>query len=362
MKKIITVWIICCITQVIAAGCNKKTDQEASQEPSPVKTETLKSLTLFNWPDYIGSQTLAGFEKETGIHVFEINFKTEEEMLGSVQTSLAAYDLVVASDDTVREMIEAKLLAPLDTAKIQNLKNIDTKYLYPQCDPKQQYTLPYLMGSTGMLINKKYIINNQDSWQVLWDNRYAGKLAMLDDPFDVVAAACKLSGYSINTSNPNELAQIKKILTAQKPLLNGYHDVMTIQKLMIEEKLWAAQIYSGEGLAAVKENVGLGYVIPREGAAIWTDFFVIPRDAQHKEAAYRLLNYLHRPDIMSSIASELWYATPNTAAAALMNPEVRKSPAVYPSQEVMARCEFMKKETEAARSVQSLWADLMAQN
>jgi spermidine/putrescine transport system substrate-binding protein len=268
---------------------------------------------------------------------------------------------VVASDDTVREMIEAKLLAPLDAARIQNIKNIDIKYLHPQCDPKQKYTVPYLMGSTGMLINKKYIKNNSRSWQILWDNQYAGKLAMLDDPFDVVAAACKLSGYSINTTNPNELAQVKKILAAQKPLLHGYHDVMSIQKLMIEEKLWAAQTYSGEGLAAVKENKDLEYIIPREGAAIWTDFFVMPRDAQHKEAAYRLLNYLHRADIMASLASELWYATPNTAAAAMMNPEVLKSPAVYPPQEVMARCELMKKEADAARSVQSLWADLMAQ-
>lgn len=141
------------------------------------------------------------------------------------------------------------------------------------------------MGSTGMLINKKYIKDNVDSWQVLWDARYADKIAMLDDPFDVIAVACKLLGHSINTEKPDELLQARQLLLRQKPLLRGYLDVTTIQTLMLKEELWAAHIYSGEGLAAAAGNKQLAYITPREGASIWTDYFIIPRDARHKQEA-----------------------------------------------------------------------------
>jgi len=345
---------------IVAAGCGSSGDTN-TQPALKVKKGGARTLTFFNWEDYIGSKTLLGFEKETGIAVKEINFKTEEEMLGAVQTNLAAYDLVVASDDSVREMIAARLLSPIDASSIPNLKHIDPKYQHHRCDPRQEYTVPFLTGTTGLLINTHYIRENADSWQVLWDRRYAGKLAMLDDPYDVAAAACKLSGFSINTTNPVELGQVKKLLFEQKPLLRGYLDVNTIKRMMIDETLWAAESYSGEALAAVEENDRLAYIIPKEGASIWVDFFVIPRDAQHKEEACRFLDYVERPDVMAALASELWYATPNRAAAKLMSPEVLQSPAVYPPPAVTARCEFIQKETEGARAVQALWTDLRAQ-
>lgn len=349
-------FFFCC-----CASCSRDSSTDTTARDAPASRQPAESLMLFNWQNYIGSKTLAGFEKSTGIHVTEVTFSVEEEMLGEVQTNLSAYDVVVASDDTVREMIEAKLLARIDTSKLKHFSNIAPKYRNPPCDPQQQYTVPYLMGSTGMLVNKKYIKDNVDSWQILWDSRYAGKIAMLDDPFDVIAVACQLLGYSINTVKPDELLQARQLLLRQRPLLRGYLDVTTIQTLMIDEELWAAHVYSGEGLAAAAKNKQLAYSIPREGAAVWTDYFIIPRDARHKQEALRFLDYILEPPVMAAIASELWYATPNTAAQDLISPEVLRSPSVYPPSEVMARCEVIRKEAESVRIVQTLWSKLMAE-
>jgi spermidine/putrescine transport system substrate-binding protein len=326
----------------------------------PAKTLENKTLVLYNWEEYIGSKTLENFEKETGIHVQELFYQDEEEMLGAVQSDLKAYDLVVASGDLVREMKEAKILAQLDFSKIPNFKYISKQYINGSYDPEQKYSIPYLWGTTGMVVNTKYIKKDTDSWQVLFNKRYKGKIAMLNDPFDVMAAASKLLGYSINDTSNEHFTKMKPMLHEQKPLLQGYLDVITIRNLLIEEKLWAAQIYSGEGLVAVDENENLAYVIPKEGAPIWVDHFAVPRHAQHKEAAHIFLNYILRPEVNAAIASELWYATPNEAATPHMDPEVTQSASVYPTSDIRARCEFYKNLGEATPTFTRIWSDLLA--
>jgi spermidine/putrescine transport system substrate-binding protein len=344
---------------VIVFGCSQEGEKGSPQQTQQAGNTTKKSLILYNWEDYIGSKTLENFEKETGIHVKEIFFEDEEVMLGAVQSDLSAYDLVVASDDLIREMREGKTLSPLDYSKIPNAKYIGQKYRNMPCDPELKYSVPYLWGTSGMVVNTKYIKEDTDSWKVLFDKRYKGRIAMLNNSWEVTAAASKLLGYSINKKSPTEHNNVKDLLLDQKPLLKGYLDAVTIQKMLIDEEIWAAQIYSGEGLVAVDKNENLTYVIPREGAPVWVDFFAMPRDAKHKEEVHIFLNYILRPEINASIASELWYATTNKAAKPLMDEEVTQSPSVYPSSEVIARCEFFKDhEGETVSFTNMIWTKL----
>jgi len=343
---------------VIVFGCSQEGEKSSPQQTQPASNTTKRSLILYIWEEYIGSKTLENFEKETGIHVKEIIYEDEEDMLGAVQSDLSAYDLVVASDDLIREMREGKILSRLDYSKIPNAKYIAQQYRNMPCDPEQKYAVPYLWGTTGMVVNTKYIKEDMDSWKVLFDKRYKDRLAMLNNSYEVAAAASKLLGYSINTNNPNELAEIKSLLLDQNPLLKGYLDAVTVQKSLINEELWAAQIYSGEGLSAVDQNENLAYVIPREGAPVWVDFFAMPRDAKHKEEAHVFLNYILRPEVNASIASELWYATTNKAAKPFMDEEVTQSPSVYPSAEVMSRCEFFSETGAPASFINPVWTKL----
>ena len=356
----LTTLIFSVISLVLIFSCSDEPRKMTEIKETPAKTMGTKTLVLYNWEEYIGSKTLENFEKETGIHVQEINYKDEEEMLGAIQSDLKAYDLIVASDDLIREMQQAKILAQLDYSKIQNFKYISKKYVNKPCDPEQKYSIPYLFGTTGMVVNTKYIKEDTDSWQVLFDKRYEGKIAMLNNSFEVMSAASKLLGYSINDTSNEKFTKMKPMLRQQKLLLQGYLDVMTIKDLLIKEKLWAAQIYSGEGLAAVDENENLEYVIPKEGAPIWVDYFAMPRHAQHKEEAHIFLNYILRPEVNAAIASELWYATPNEAATPHIDPEVTQSPSVYPTPEIKARCEFYEDTGEATPIFSRIWTDLLA--
>jgi len=347
---------------ILFFGCGNEPGKISEVKETTAQKKKNRTLIVYNWEEYIGSKTFENFENETGIHVKEIIFKDEEEMLGAAQSNPGAYDLVVASDDVVRELLQVKLLARLDLSKIPNIKHIDANYLYRVCDPEQQYTIPYLYGTTGMVVNKKYIKEGADSWKVLFDKKYKGKLAMLNNPWEVLAAASKIRGNSININTQEELNSAMEMVLEQKSLLQGYLDVIAMKKLLIEEKLWAAQMYSGEGLAAVDENENLEYVIPKEGAALWVDNFVLLRDAQNKEEAHIFLNYILRPEVNASIASELWYATPNKAAMPLMDEQVTKSPSVFPTQEIVSRCEFWNDTGDLAPKISLAWSEQIARN
>ena len=261
------------------------------------------TLVLFNWEEYIGSDTVAGFEKETGIDVQELYFTDEEESMGAVQADPSAYDLAVISDDLVREMRRAKILSPLDKGRIPNLKNIGERFQNPSHDPELKYTVPYLWGTTGMVINTKFIKEDRDSWKVLFDPRYAGRIAMLAQPLRAPGAGCKLLGTASTPGTP--AAKARELLRGQKKFLKGYLDYLTLEDLLVSEDLWAAQMYSGEATRIMSINKNLEFVFPTEGAALWLDSFVIPRGAKHKEEAHRFLDYILRTEVNAAIASEL---------------------------------------------------------
>ena len=137
----------------------------------------------------------------------------------------------------------------------------------------------------------------------------------------------------------------------------GYLDYMVLQDLLTSEKLWAAQLYSGEGTRVMAENGNLAFVIPREGARLWIDTFVIPRAARHKEEAHQFLDYLLRPEVNAAIASELWYATANERAEAFMDPAVVNARSVFPLPEVLVRCEYLNTPAQALPT-SSIWEEL----
>lgn len=337
---------------MVCGGCSRQASEEE------VDQEEGRILTLFNWEEYIGSETLDNFYKATGIRVIEEYYEDEEYMLGALQSDSGRYDIIIASDDTLRELYTAKMLSPVDWELIPNLKHLKPDFLNLYFDPEQKYTVPYLWGTTGLLINTSYIEEETDSWGVLFNPRYAGKIAMLNNGFEVIAVANKINGVSINSTDPEELKKSESLLQSQKSIIEGYFDIETIQRMMIEEELWAAHVYSGEGLLASDKNENLQYVIPEEGGPMWLDCFAIARDSLNKEVSHSFLNYILDPEVNAAIASELWYATANETAEQYMDGEVLESESVYPSLETLERCEYFIDLGEATKLYNTIWNGL----
>lgn len=313
-----------------------------------------KGLVFWNWPDYVTTDALLGFERETGIRVEMRIFEDEEILLGAMQSSEFRGDVIVVSDTVAEELIAAQLITPLDLAKIPNTAHIEPPLRATNATPV--HGAPYLAGTTGVIVNTAHI-PQADSWNVLWDETLKGRIAMLPSGYEVVSVASKKLGFAILPRTEAEFQAVRDALLAQRPLLRGYLPVNEIIDRMVSGDLWAAQIYSGDALLARDQNPDLRYFVPREGGMLWTDKLMIPRSSRHKEQAMAFIDYLQRPEVMAKLSAALHAPTPNVAARKLLPPEILANPAIYPPQDILARCEFFPA-SQAGETIMAQTAEL----
>jgi spermidine/putrescine-binding protein len=311
------------------------TEQAVQTSPTSQAT-SISTLTFYNWEEYIGSETIAEFERETGIKVDLILFEDDEEIIGAMQSGSFDGDLVVVSESLSREMVGARLLQEIDYSMIPNARHIDPQLM--NMDVVRPYAVPYLMGTTGFIVNTRLFPGETRSWGALWDERARGRIGMLNNPFEVAAVASKLLGYGVNPDN-EQFPLVRAKLLEQKPLVAGYFGPMEVVDKMVSGELLISQVYSGDALMAMERNPDLEYVVPVEGCVSWMDDFVIPKSARNSIEAHRFIDFIHRPEIIGRIASEVWYATPNLAATPFIDSEVLQSKAVFPPAEVQAKCQ-----------------------
>lgn len=303
-----------------------------------------EQVIVYNWGEYMDPAVITKFEKETGIDVVYEEFETNEIMYPKIQSGAIAYDVVCPSDYMIQRMIENDLLAELDYDKMPNLKNIGQTYLEQsqQFDPGNKYSVPYCWGTVGILYNKKMVKGPIDSWSVLWDPQYKDSILMQDSVRDAFAVALKYLGYSINSTDLDELHEARDLLIKQKPLVQAYV-IDQVRDKMIGNEAALGVIYSGEAIFTQKENPNLEYVIPKEGSNVWIDSWVIPKNAKHKANAEKFINFLCRPDIAKLNFDYITYSTPNTAARDLIeDPAIRNSTIAFPDAKQLANSETFK--------------------
>lgn len=301
-------------------------------------------VIVYNWGEYIDPEIIDLFEEETGIDVIYEEFETNEIMYPKIQSGAIAYDVVCPSDYMIQRMIENDLLAEINYDHIPNLKYIGDNYMKMsrQFDPENKYSVPYLWGTVGILYNKKMVDEPVDSWGILWDKKYEDSILMQDSVRDAFAVALKYLGYSLNSTDLDELEAAKNLLIEQKPLVQTYV-IDQVRDKMIGGEAALGVIYSGEALYCQQENPDLDYVIPKEGTNIWIDSWVIPKNAKNVENAEAFINFLCRPDIAKMNFDYITYSIPNTAGRDLIEDEsLRNSPIAFPDDSKLENCETFR--------------------
>ena len=296
-------------------------------------------VNVYNWNNYMDESVFDIFEQETGIHVNKIYFVENEDMMISLRVSPGAYDLVFPSDYCVERLIAEDMLAEINHDNLPNLKNLDPRFLDTEFDPGNKYSIPFMWGTVGILYNKTMVDDPVDSWDILWNEKYADSIFMLDSLRDTMGVALKALGYSMNSRNVAEIKAAADSLIAQKPLVKAYFVDETLDK-MVEGDAALALMYSGDSLNAMLLNEDLDYAVPMEGSNVWIDSMVIPATAKNKENAEKLIDFLCRPDIARMNCEYIWYASPNAAAIELMGEDYTENVTINPPQEVLDRCEF----------------------
>jgi spermidine/putrescine transport system substrate-binding protein len=302
--------------------------------------EEEKKLSFYNYDTYIGENTLQDFNTATGIEVKMDLFADGDELFTKLKAGNPGYDVIVPTNNIVERMVSANMLMPLDHSKIPNIANVDSTFLNPKFDPGRKYSLPYMWGTVGVGYRKSKVEGVIDSWKwLLDDQKYAGRVALLGDQEHTIGAALKYLGHSYNSIDPAELAKAKDLLITGKKIIKKYADDNG-QDLLASGEVDITMEYNGDIAQVMKDDADLTYAVPTEGTNVWEDTIAIPTGAPHPENAHAFLNFIYDGEVGKGIAETIQYATPNTAAKALMDKAYRTSPAIYPSAEVLVKCEY----------------------
>ena len=326
-----------------------------AQESNMMNSE---KVVVYNWGEYLDPEVLTMFEEETGIDVVYEEFETNEILYPKISSGAIAYDVICPSDYMIQRMIENDLLAEINFDNIPNVKNIGKDYMEQsrQFDPENKYSVPYCWGTVGILYNKTMVDEPITSWSVLWDEKYKDNILMQDSVRDAFGVTLKYLGYSLNSTDLDELTEARDLLIKQKPLVQAYV-IDQVRDKMIGNEAAIGVIYSGEAIYTQMENPDLEYVIPEEGSNIWIDSWVIPKNAENKENAEKFINFLCRPEIALMNFESITYSTPNSEARKLIEDEaIRNSEIAFPDLSKYDNLEtFQYLGTEADQTYGELW-------
>ena len=337
-------------------------------------------VNVFNWEDYIDPEVCNMFEAETGIKVNYMCFTTVEDMIVQVEANPGAFDVCFPSDYIVERMINKGMLAEINYQNVPNADpNADTcqtldHLLYPDYDPENKYSVPYMWGTVGILYNTTMIDLDPEttSWSILWDKRFDRNVIMMDSIRDSMGVTLKYLGYSANSTSIPELFAARDKLIEQKQLgvVKAYQVDETKDKMAAGEAAMAV-MWSGDAIYAIDkagDDIPLDYFVPVEGSNVWCDAAVIPTTAKNKENAEKFINFLCRPDVAAMNWNYIWYSTPNKGAIELIEDpegdyegyEYTQNHTLSPAQDFIdEKCEFFRDIPEDYLSVyEALWMDL----
>ena len=332
-------------------------------------------LYVYNWGEYIDESVIDEFEEETGIKVVYDLFETNEEMYPVIEAGGIAYDAVCPSDFMIQKMREHDLLAEINFDNVPNIDQIDPLYmeLSKSFDPENKYAVPYTWGTIGILYNKERLqelgVPAPTKWADLWDERLSGEILMQDSVRDAFMVALKKDGYSMNSESKDELEQAKQELIDQKPLVQAYV-IDQVRDKMINGEAAEGVIYSREMLYIQEQIEELGldydleYVVPEEGTTLWIDCWVVPKNAENKEAAEKWINFLCRPDIAKKNFDYITYSTPNTGAYELSDEELQNNEALFPDMDspAMKNSEILRYLGDDTDNIYNeMWKEVKAQ-
>lgn len=292
-------------------------------------------LHLFAVSEYVPQEVIDGFTRETGIVVDYETFGTNEAMLQKFAPDPAQYDVIQPSDYMVERLIRKNLLAPLDRSKLSNFQNILPEYRNLPFDPDNQYSVPYMSGTVGIVVNTDKVKDPIRGYKDLFQEKYKERIVLLDDPREMVTWAMELHGIPINDVTPANLAVVKPTLLDWARLKNLYMKDDPKPPLIHGDRDLGV-VYSGDAARLWQDDKKFQYVLPAEGVHRFVDNLCIPAASNNKEAALAFLNYLMKPEVSKILSDKFPYTNPNGAARKLLSKAQMDNPASYPALDAKA--------------------------
>lgn len=291
--------------------------------------DTRPTLSLLAWSEYVPQSVIDGFGEQHGVRVDYESFASNEEMLAKLRSGDERYDLIQPSEYAVEALVEEDALLPLDFTKLPGFANIGPEYRNLPHDPEQRYTVPWMAGTVGIVVDTERIKTKIKGFADVFQPRHQGRIVVLDDPREMVSWALATLGIPPNDITPETLEKARPVLAKWIPMIRLF-DSDSPKTALLDGEVDIGIVWSGEAALLFNEHPKYDFVQPVEGAHRFVDSLAIPRDARHPELAHAFIEYVLRPEVSRLISRDFPYTNPNLAARKLLTPEERANPASYP--------------------------------
>ncbi|MCC6232400.1 MAG: spermidine/putrescine ABC transporter substrate-binding protein [Verrucomicrobiales bacterium] len=319
-------------------------------------------LNVFIWSEYLDPEVVKDFERAHEAKLTIDVYEDAESMLAKLQAGgVSQYDVVVPPDHLVTPLVKLGLLARLRLERLPHVANLEPRFRKLPFDPANDYTVAYQWGTMGLLYRHAEGRPAPDSWAAILDPARAyGPFVLIDSMRDAVGLALKYRGRSLNTTDAAALKGARDLLTAAKARSVALEGSVGGKNRVLARSAALAVVYSGEAARGMAEDAELRYVLPSEGSQIWVDTLAIPARAPHRELAETFINYLLDAKVGARISNFTQFATPNRAAREFVRPEDLRNPAIYPSEEMMKKLEFLEDLGGKTRLFDEVWTHVKA--
>lgn len=313
------------------------------------------ALNVYMWSDYIDMDLVREFEKQNDCKVVIDIFDSNEFMYSKLKAGGTGYDVILPTTYMAKVMFDQKMLEKLDHSKLPNLKYINPKYLSDLAlDKKMEYSVPYMIGFTCVAYNKEKCGSLPETWDVFSNEKFAGKMTLLNDHRETIGAALFFLGKSMNDTNDADLAKAKEVLLKWKKNLAKFDNELYKVGIQSGEFL-VVQGYSGDLFQVFAEAPNLTYMCPKEGISMSCDDWVIPATAKNKELAYKFIDFLCNPKNAAKNMEFTCYSAPIPEARKYVSEENKNHPGMFLPDDLYKRGELIRDLGEDNAKFNALW-------
>jgi spermidine/putrescine transport system substrate-binding protein len=352
MNKLVSYFTVASVLLAtgIFCGCEKKSQQQ------PV------TVTVLTYSEYIAPEMITDFQMKTGYKLQLEEYEAQEEMIGKLQTAMEKqYDVIIASDVVIPQLIHLGLIAPLDLGKVPNKVNVADQFKNSVYDPGNNFTLPYLWGTTGILYRDTTLDENSVSYKMFVDaNQIKGKFSLLDESLSMLSMALQAKGLSANSIKIEDINKAVDWIQGckQDSHFAGFEGSVSAKDKILANELWAAIVFNGEAMDAISEDPTLRYAIPTEGSFMWVDAMTLSSHAQNSDGAHAFMNYILDAQNGARLATSINFATPNNASLKLIDDKFKKNRVINPTREEIDRMVFLRDPGVAAKLFDDAWTTI----
>ncbi len=355
------------LSVLLLAGCARQ-EQNAAASGENV-------LHLFNWNNYIAPATVKRFEQSCNCRLAQDYYADNEEMLAKLAAGASGYDLIVPTGNAMDTLIRQGVLKPLDKSLLPNLKNINPAYLNSAFDPGNKYSVPYAYTLTLLGFNQEKVKElglPTDSWAIIFEPKYLekikGRVTVLDSQRELMAAALKYLGYSVNDADEQHWQQARDLILRAKPYWAAFSNTSYVKELAVGN-LWVAHGYSNDMFQAALDarktgrKFSIGYSTPKEGAVLALDSMVLHQSGARPDLAHQFINFMLDGKNSAELTNLTGSGNPNMDAIQFIQPEIADNKAVFPDRELLARLEMLQDfDRKQRRLLSRLWTEIKLRN